>query len=385
MNCKKTTCLLLVFILALSLSSCGLSEQEAILYMASQSQVTLHFDSNLDNSGNAETNIKNYGALGYKEDGILNQSLSFTDGYLEFDNSKALAFENQFTVSMWIKGNDVDACVDPILFGKASSSGELTEGPLSICFYNGYTFLKTDITFKYPDGSYKSYSFKSEDAFSKTDIANSWNNIVVVLDDDSVCYYLNGKLLNQERLPVEYQGYETVATNDKPYFIGRAPIGNYNGYIDEFKFYTYAVTEAEAELIYKEGMQQHENLITLTVDSDEYQINDLTKKMKTALKYEEESECALISAKDIIPAIGGEFSFDKEDLHGRIDITYNGNNYSMWILDTNASHNKTHIKLDTHPSITDDGVVMIPITFISKQLSKSVRFNPDTKQYTIEF
>ena len=107
--------------------------------------------------------------------------------------------------------------------------------------------------------------------------------------------------------------------------------------------------------------------------------------MKTALKYEEESECALISAKDIIPAIGGEFSFDKEDLHGRIDITYNGNNYSMWILDTNASHNKTHIKLDTHPSITDDGVVMIPITFISKQLSKSVRFNPDTKQYTIEF
>lgn len=385
MNIKKLSCLVLTLILCLAGTSCKKSDESAIEYIAKQAAVSLRFDGDLTNSGTAETEIKSYGSLAYKDKGILNQALSFKDGYLEFSNSTALAFDDSFSVSMWIKGNDVDACVDPILFGKASNSDELTEGPLSIRFYDGYTYIKTDLTFKYEDNSYKSYSFHSDNAFSRADIANSWNNITVVFDKDTVLYYLNGEILNQEKLPVEYQGYSKLATNDKPYFIGRAPIGNYNGYIDEFKFYNFAITKEDAMLIFKEGMQQHTNLLTVTVDSDEYTLNDKKGKMKAKVLYEPESECSLVPAKDVISVMGGTYTFDKDDANGRIDIDYNGKKYSLWVMDTNAAADKTHIKLDAYPLVNDDNVVLIPITFISKQLDANLKFDSEKKIYSIQY
>ena len=220
MGFKKTTALAVTILLVLSTTACSLGgKKDIVKYMAPDAAISLHFDGNLNNDGTAHSEVKNYGALGYKETGVLNQAFTFTDGFLEFTYPENLAFGKQFSVSMWFKGNDIDACVDPILFGREPSSGEINEGPLCLCFYNGYSYLKTDITFKYPDGEYKSYSFHSDKVFSRTDVVNSWNNIVVVLDDDTLFFYLNGKILNQERLPVEYQNYEAMATNTKPFFI----------------------------------------------------------------------------------------------------------------------------------------------------------------------
>lgn len=386
MKHKKIIVLACALLTAISISSCKSDNEEALVnYMAPDATVSLHFDGNLTNDGTAQSEVKNYGTLGYKEKGILNQAFTFTDGYLEFTYPENLNFGKQFSVSMWFKGNDVDSCVDPILFGREPSSGEINEGPLCLCFYNGYTYLKTDVTFKYPDGEYKSYSFHSDKVFTKNDVINSWNNIVAVLDNDTFYFYLNGKILNQERLPVEYQNYEAIATNSKPFFIGRAPIGNYSGYIDEFKLYNTAISEKSVELIYREGIQQYTNVITLTVEDTKYTVNGSENKLTAAPVFGNDKECAMIPAKDLIEAMGGKYDFDKQDSHGRIDITYKDNKYSLWIMDTNAASNQTHIKLDTYPFINDDGKVMMPITFLSKQLSANVRYDAKTKVYTIEY
>lgn len=388
MKIKKIITVATTIVVAFGITACNNNNESAepvVNYVSPEANISLHFDGNLINDGNNEADVKNFGTLGYKEKGVLNQAFTFTDGYLELLTNDNLNLNKKFSVSLWVKGNDLDSCVDPILFGREPSSGEINEGPLCICFYDGYSFLKTDITFKYPGDEYKSYSFSSDKIFSKSQITNSWNNIVVVFDKDTISYYLNGKILNQERLPVEFQDYEAIASNNKPFFIGRAPIGNYNGYIDEFKLYDTAISEKDIKLIYEEGIQQYTNKLVFTVGSEKFTVNGSEFKLTAKPSFNTDAECAMIPAKDIIEAMGGKFDFDKTDSHGRIDIVYKEDNYSMWIMDTNASSNQTHIKLDAYPFIDGNNVVMIPVSFLSKQLSANVKLDAQNRICTIEY
>ena len=119
-----------------------------------------------------------------------------------------------------MKINDF-ASFNPILFGNESSSGDVAGGPLSIYFNENYTTLQCDITFKAGNG-YKSHSFISANSLSMDMLNSQWRHIAVTFSGTTLRMYLDGKKIYEGTLPEDFGRYKSIASNSKPYTIGRS-------------------------------------------------------------------------------------------------------------------------------------------------------------------
>ena len=75
--------------------------------------------------------------------------------------------------------------------------------------------------------------------------------------------------------------------------------------------------------------------------------------------------------------------WDETDGLGRADIKTGQPSVSLWAYDTNALINGGYYKLKTHPQITGDNVLLIPVSILADAFGADVEFKESLSQLSI--
>ena len=338
------------------------------------------FEGGIVNTLNNEISLLEYGNLAIENKSIIGKGVMLNDGHLTLYESDKTQLRDEFTFSTWF--NIVDTTpIDPMLLSRASTAGDIVEGPLSIHFSDNYTYFRTDLTFKLANSEYGSYSFCSKEFFNQDTIKNEWHNLTVVFDKNILYYYYDGVLSSAEILPVELLEYVAIANNKRQFEIGRGGWGNMLGLVDEVYFYDYAVGKEEAISFYTKGMEKFKNKLVMKLESDVANVNGAEVPAPALV---EEKETVMVSADFIVEKMGGTLSFDGEDGYGRVDIVLGNDKVSLWVMDTNAIVNDKFSKLNVYP-IKKDDIVFVPVRFIAESLGAMTSWNEELGEITIYY
>lgn len=339
------------------------------------------FEQNFHSTGGNYT-LTPYGELSFSPAGIEENSLVLKGGYILLAGSDKMAFKDAFTFSAWVKINDFTS-FNPILFGNESSSGDVAGGPLSIYFNENYSALQCDITFKASDG-YKSHSFISANSLSMEMLSSQWRHIAVTFSQDTLRMYLDGKKIYDSTLPDDFGRYKTIASNSKPYTIGRSSYRNLDGSIDEIRIYDVGISGDKISSLYNEKMNAFKNKITFKKDSAVITVNEETVTLTAPVTADYFYGRLLIPAKSVCDATGVVLNWDGEDGLGRIDISLGSHNASFWILNSNASLNGSHVKIEPYPQTIND-ISYIPLNAFTDAIGGIIRYNTENDTYDIYY
>jgi hypothetical protein len=213
-------------------------------------------------------------------DGKYGKALSF-DGindYVEVPDSDSLDITNEITIEAWINFNPLKVGQRYTIVGKHYTAYELT-----LSQYNPQTRGRTLQFFKgdpnYDPNDLEPSGGRSYDGFhlERLDdvlLPNMWNHIAVTWRGVTVRFYINGNIYSPTSIDWEPVA-ETTNTNAYPLRIGTryALTLNFNGTIDEVKFYNRALTEAEMAAIMGRLSFQGRTIQTIATgdtDSDGY-------------------------------------------------------------------------------------------------------------------
>jgi len=373
----------LISVLMIIISACLIFlafKLESSFEMPSSKILVADFEGGLKNDVGNNVGILEFGNLALEDKSIVGKGVKLNGGHLALYGSEQTKLRNAFTFSIWFNISDTTP-TDPMLLSRESTSGDVTQGPISIHFSDNYTYFRSDITFQLSNSEYGSYSFESKRLFNHDSIKNEWHNLTVVFDKNILYYYYDGVLSSAEILPVELFDYITIANNNKTFEVGRGAWGNLLGMADEIHFYDYAVTKEEAIGFYTKGVEKYKNKLVMRINSDVAQIND---RQINAAPLIEENETIMISADFIVSQMGGKITFDETDGYGRADITLGGDKVSIWVMDTNAVVNDKFSKLSVYPVIKDD-IVYVPVRFVAEGLGAMVSWNEELGEVTIYF
>lgn len=367
--------LIAVGVLVYSVTVANSGDKELVL--------SLEYEGDLVNSAETDLRPVTYGSLAFVQNGMVGSGLEFLNGYLEITASEDFTLDNTFSFMTWIKVTDTQA-IDPILFCRKSSDGNKVTGPLNIHFSDGYNFLRTDLTFNYRNGEYKSYSFASKPLWSIETVTSMWHHIAIVFDSDTLKYYVDGNLVSSEKLPEEFTGYKSIANNGKTFSIGEGEFDNMYAFLDETKLFTVPVSESVVKELYNEAKKVYKNTLVLKPGSDDAVYNGKNEKLPVAITRDTETERLMVPLRYVIDKMGGTISWDGDDGYGRADILVNNTPISIWMMDTNALANHKYCKLDAYPQDIND-VMCVPIRFVAEELGASVNWNEEKEEVIILF
>ncbi|MBO5454823.1 MAG: hypothetical protein J6A69_12800 [Clostridia bacterium] len=345
--------------------------------------LSLEYNGELTNSAGNDYHPVTYGDLAFTNNGMIDKALEFRNGRIDITGSEGLKLGKAFTFATWIKVTDT-LSVDPILFCREASNGDKVTGPLNIHFSDGYTFLRTDITFVDKKGNYSSYSFASDKLWSAETVTSMWHHIAVVFDGDVLSYYVDSHLSGSERLPEGLKGYDTIANNSKIFSIGAGQFDDMYAILDETRFYMSAVSPEEIASLYNAAKKEYKNTLVLKPGSDEAIYNGKKEKLPVAITRDKETERLMVPLRYVTDRMGGTINWDGSDGYGRADIILGENQISIWLMDTNALSNHKYCKLDAYPQEIND-TMCVPIRFVAEELGASVNWNEEKEEVTILF
>ena len=368
--------ILTVFILlSLILCGCNNTQDDDAVPVAQFS-----FETSLeDTTGNYS--LMPYGEMSFNVGGISGNSLSLNGGYLKLNNE--LKLKNKFTFSTWINIKDFTS-YNPILFGNESSSGDIAGGPLSIYFNDSYTTLQCDLTFATTNNQYKSHSFIAQNVTTFETLKKQWTHIVVSLDNDVVKMYIDGKKVYDQALPEDFGSYKEIANNSKPFTLGRSIYRNFDASLDETKIYDKALSEDKIKSIYNSKISSYKNLLTLNKDGTEININKNSSQLTAPVITDSLTGDLLIPLKSICDNIGASLNWDGSDGIGRLDISFNNHNASFWILNSNASFDGKHTKIEPYPQTIND-IAYVPLVAFVESIGGIIKYNSQDGSYNIYY
>ena len=105
--------------------------------------------------------------------------------------------------------------------------------------------------------------------------------------------------------------------------------------------------------------------------------------LASPLTIDKDSEEFLVPAKSLLSKIGGTLVFDETDGLGRADISFGQNTVSVWAYDTHAIVNGGYHKLPTHPRLTEDKVLIIPVSLFSDVFGADIEFKEGISSLSI--
>ncbi len=340
------------------------------------------FETSLEDTNKEHTLIP-YGEMSFNVCGISGGSIALDGGYLQLGNSNELTLKDQFTYSVWININDFIS-YNPILFGNESSSGDISGGPLSIYFNENYSALQCDLTFVTNDTQYKSHSFIAQSVTTMENLKQQWTHIVVTLNKDVVKMYIDGAKVYDQALPEDFGSYKEIATNSKPYTIGRSVYRNFDASLDEIKIYAVALSEDKIKSIYDSKIASYTNLLTLKKDSNEIKINKTSFQLSAPINVDSISGDILIPLKAFCDSMGASLSWDGSDGLGRLDISYNNHNASFWVLNSNASFDGKHTKISPTPQTINE-IAYVPLTAFVESIGGIIKYSSQEDTYKIYY
>ncbi len=344
---------------------------------------SFEYNGELENSAYSEYKPVTYGSLAFTNNGMIEKALEFRNGRIDITGSEELKLKDEFTFATWIKVTDTSS-VDPIIICRESSEGSKVTGPFNIHFSDGYSFIRTDLTFVDSKGNYNSYSFPSESLWSAETVTSMWHHIAVVFSKDMLSYYVDGNLTGSQRLPEGIKDYSNIANNGKIFSIGAGEYSDMSAILDETKFFTVAIEEQEIKALYNAAKKEYKHTLVLKPGSDEAVFNGKTEKMPVAITRDKETERLMVPLRFVTDKMGGSITWDGDDGYGRADIVLGENQISIWLMDTNALSNHKYCKLDAYPQEIND-TMCVPIRFVAEELGASVNWNEEKEEVTILF
>ncbi len=189
----------------------------------------------LDDSGNG-SNGTIYGAI--QVDGVIGKALSFdgVDDYVRINDSLSLSIVGKgLTISAWVKT------------GATKSHAILHKnGHYSLFLSNDKITYADSITWSY--GTIGYYGSVKQ---------GQWTHILVTFDGSSLKFYQDAVLVGEKSRP------GSLVDNSNALDIGNYTGNNYyfNGLIDDAHIYKEALTQAQIQQHYAEGLKTHQNLV----------------------------------------------------------------------------------------------------------------------------
>lgn len=353
---------------------------------ATDNAVDMHFgftdgfscDNQTDNA------LMSYGNMAFKNVGASGKALDLQDGYLTIKNSENWQLKDSFSIAVWVNFNNTDS-VSPMLVSRTASNGDPFNGPLAVSLTEDYTALKTDITFKMKDGTYKSYVSYTEPVLSRDAFINKWHHIAVVFAQNTVWYYFDGIPIAATTLPQELSDYETIANNNQPFSIGRGKGININAVMDEIHFSSEPILYENILSHLAAGLPDGETEIIVTEGYNTVWVDETCYYAPANIVKDASTGELMIPAKAVMQHMGAQIAWDGSDRMGRLDITYNNTTVSVWRMDIYANVNGNRLlELKTAPD-TYNGSAFIPASLLRDAFGIHTEWNDALKQLTITF
>ena len=206
----------------------------------------------------------------------------------------------------------------------------------------------------------------------------------VVFNEDYLAFYLDGELKTFETLPKELKNYKSISLSGSPFTLGNGENGNINAMVDEIHFKNYAMTAEEMKQLYSDGRKDNGTEIIFTLNHNVATLNGVQVTIPTNVILDEKSQEVLLPAKAVVEFLGGEISWDGNDIFGRADIKIGNDLLSLWVYDTHALLNGNYFKLKTHP-VTPDEMLAIPASVLSDAFGAEVVFSENLQRLTIMY
>ncbi|MCP4136095.1 MAG: LamG domain-containing protein [bacterium] len=198
-------------------------------------QVHLRFENNLADSSPYQRTVTGSGCIKYTESslGMYALDLNGTTRYLDLGTGD-LGTAAEFTLSTWVNLTyDKDNPNMVIACKYASSNGwslETRNHRMGIAVQDGTTHGQ---------------------CFVNADIGTGkWSHLVMVVKNNLATVYVNNKLITKDyKMLTNGHGNN----RDNNFYIGRSYLGGskFNGQIDDFRYYSYALSAAEVDTLHK--------------------------------------------------------------------------------------------------------------------------------------
>lgn len=209
----------------------------------------------IDSSNNNYTGVCSTGIENLTSTGILGNCFYFNDdgGYQEVMVVSGIPIADIYSISMWVRANDDSADVGGYLC-KIYSDGT------DIGIY--YNSLNNRIDFE---------SANKCNMFNMT--SNEWNHIVGIIDstNDTILCYQNAESTGYINSPeISFSGECTITigsilSNTNP---ATRNLYAFDGLIDDFRVYNYALTQAQVAVLYNNGLGSSERLSDIDSSRD---------------------------------------------------------------------------------------------------------------------
>jgi len=201
----------------------------------------------IDSSDNNYTGVCSTGIENLTSTGILGNCFYFNEdgGYQEVIIVTGVPTADIYSISMWVKANDDDAAVGGYLCRIYSDGTDIG------VYYNS---LNNRIDFE---------SANKCNMFNMT--PNEWNHIVGIIDstNDTILCYQNAESTGYINSPeISFSGECTITigsilNNTNP---AVRNLYAFDGLIDDFRVYNYALTQAQVSVLYNNGLGSAEKL-----------------------------------------------------------------------------------------------------------------------------
>ena len=136
--------------------------------------------------------------------------------------------------------------------------------------------------------------------------------------------------------------------------------------------------------MYQERILSFKNNITIKKDSSEIIINGNKKTLSSPITADYFYGRLLVPAKALCDEMGVSLIWDGEDGLGRIDLSFNSHLASFWILNSNASFDGTHVKIEPYPQTIND-IAYIPLAALLDGIGGIINYNTEDDTYTIYY
>ena len=169
--------------------------------------------------------------IGLKFDGV--------DDYVDCGNKPSLNITDAITIEAWVKS--------PIGDNEAISSKGVCGGSADTAWLYNIDANKKQAVWSSGGPWY----------YSNTEVpANQWSHVVLVFTPNKWKFYLNGESDGEVSV-----SYSSLPVNAYPVLIGiQGGCNFYHGLIDEVRIYNRALSAAEIQKHYAEGLEKHKNL-----------------------------------------------------------------------------------------------------------------------------
>lgn len=363
-----------ILVLSLLLSSCQKNSDPVF---------KCDFDGDVKSTSSISSlSVVPHGNITFPDGSINGKYLKLNDGYLTLEGSRNLDLKRKFSFETWMKFDDF-VSYNPIIFGRPSSNGEIQSGPVSIYFNDNYTSLQCDLTFVMKDGSYKTHSFISRNTVS-VETLDMWHHFCFVFDASSYTIYIDSSPVYTEKMPANLSDFSYIAQNGTDYFIGESIYHNMTASIDCTKIYSDCISHDLIEKNYNDTLKQFRHKLTLSPDSCDITVNGKKKKLTSPVVNESMTKLPLVPARSFCESIGAGFNWDGSDSLGRMDITYNDNKISLWMWNSNATVNSSHMKISPYPAEVNS-IAYIPLKFVINNLGGFISYEKESSEYSIYF